>query len=96
MELGPVDAVVDVYVDADVGFFQFGKNDAWDPISGSDELIVVEAFSQEDGFTQIITASLNRFNGKLLVHYDGYFDDYGNSVFSDLHYCSLTPGEQQF
>ena len=96
MELCPLDADVDVYVDADIGFFQFGKNDAWDPISVSDELIVVEAFSQEDGFTQRITASLNRFNGKLLVHYDGYFDDYGNSVFSDLHYCSLTPGEQQF
>jgi len=96
MELCPLDADIDVYVDADIGFFQFGKNDAWDPISVSDELIVVEAFSQEDGFTQRITASLNRFNGKLLVHYDGYFDDYGNSVFSDLHYCSLTPGEQQF
>ena len=46
--------------------------------------------------TQIITASMNRFSGKLLVRYDGYFEGYGNSVFSDLHFCSLTPGEQQF
>ena len=76
--------------------FQFGKNDAWDPISISDDSIIVEAFTQEDGFTQRITASLNRFNGKLLVRYDGYFEDYGNSIFSDLHFCSLTPGEQQF
>ena len=52
--------------------------------------------TQEDDFTQRITASLNRFNGKLLVRYDGYFEDYGNSIFSDLHFCSLTPGEQQF
>ena len=96
MELCPVDADVDVYVDADIGFFQFGKNDAWDPISISDDSIIVEAFTQEDGFTQRITASLNRFNGKLLVRYDGYFEDYGNSIFSDLHFCSLTPGEQQF
>ena len=96
IELCPVDADVDVYVDADIGFFQFGKNDAWDPISISDDSIIVEAFTQEDGFTQRITASLNRFNGKLLVRYDGYFEDYGNSIFSDLHYCSLTPGEQQF
>ena len=96
MELCPADADVDVYVDADIGFFQFGKNDAWDPISISDESIIVEAFTQEDDFTQRITASLNRFNGKLLVHYDGYFEDYGNSIFSDLHFCSLTPGEQQF
>ena len=96
MELCPVDADVDVYVDADIGFFQFGKNDAWDPISISDESIIVEAFTQEDDFTQRITASLNRFNGKLLVRYDGYFEDYGNSIFSDLHFCSLTPGEQQF
>ena len=96
MELCPVDADVDVYVDADIGFFQFGKNDAWDPISISDDSIIVEAFTQEDGFTQRITASLNRFNGKLLVRYDGYFEDYGSSIFSDLHYCSLTPGEQQF
>ena len=95
MELCPVDADVDVYVDADIGFFQFGKNDAWDPISISDDSIIVEAFTQEDGFTQRITASLNRFNGKLLVRYDGYFEDYGNSIFSDLHFCSL-PGEQQF
>jgi len=96
MELCPADADVDVYVDADIGFFQFGKNDAWDPISISDDSIIVEAFTQEDGFTQRITASLNRFNGKLLVRYDGYFEDYGNSIFSDLHFCSLTPGEQQF
>ena len=96
MELCPVDADVDVYVDADIGFFQFGKNDAWDPISISDDSIIVEAFTQEDSFTQRITASLNRFNGKLLVRYDGYFEDYGNSIFSDLHFCSLTPGEQQF
>ena len=90
MELCPADADVDVYVDADIGFFQFGKNDAWDPISVTDESIIVEAF------TQRINASLNRFNGKLLVRYDGYFEDYGNSVFSDLHFCSLTPGEKQF
>ena len=32
----------------------------------------------------------------LLVRYDGYFEGYGNNIFSDLHYCSLTPGEQQF
>ena len=96
MELCPADADVDVYVDADIGFFQFGKNDAWDPISISDDSIIVEAFAQEDDFTQRITASLNRFNGKLLVRYDGYFEDYGNSIFSDLHFCSLTPGEQQF
>ena len=81
---------MDVYVDADIGFFQFGKNDTWDPISVSEDLMIVEAF------TQRITASLNRFNGKLLVRYDGYFEGYGNSIFSDLHYCSLTPGEQQF
>ena len=37
MELCPADADVDVYVDADIGFFQFGKNDAWDPISVTDE-----------------------------------------------------------
>ena len=61
MELCPVDADVDVYVDADIGFFQFGKNDAWDPISISDDSIIVEAFTQEDGFTQRITA-----NGKSL------------------------------
>ncbi len=67
-----------------------------DPISITDESIIVEAFTQEDDFTQRITASLNRFNGKLLVRYDGYFEDYGNSIFSDLHFCSLTPGEQQF
>jgi hypothetical protein len=96
LELCPANADVDVYVDADIGFFQFGKNDAWDPISITDESIVVEAFTQEDDFTQRITASLNRFNGKLLVRYDGYFEDYGNSIFSDLHFCSLTPGEQQF
>ena len=96
MELCPADADVDVYVDADIGFFQFGKNDAWDPISISDDSIIVEAFTQEDDFTQRITASLNRFNGKLLVRYDGNFEDYGNSIFSDLHFCSLTPGEQQF
>jgi hypothetical protein len=96
MELCPADADVDVYVDADIGFFQFGKNDAWDPISISDDSIIVEAFTQEDDFTQRITASLNRFNGKLLVRYDGYFEDYGNSIFSDLHFCSLTPGDQQF
>ena len=92
MELCPADADVD----ADIGFFQFGKNDAWDPISITDGSIIVEAFTQEDDFTQRITASLNRFNGKLLVRYDGYFEDYGNSIFSDLHFCSLTPGEQQF
>jgi len=96
MELCPADADVDVYVDADIGFFQFGKNDAWDPISISDDSIIVEAFTQEDDFTQRITASLNRFNGKLLVRYDGYFKDYGNSIFLDLHFCSQTPGEQQF
>ena len=96
MELCPADADVDVYVDADIGFFQFGKNDGWDPISISDDSIIVESFNQEDGFTQRITASLNRINGKLLVRYDGYFEDYGNSIFSDLHFCSLTPGEQQF
>ena len=67
MELCPTDADVDVYVDADIGFFQFGKNDAWDPISITDELIIVETFSQDDDVTQIITASMNRFSGKLLV-----------------------------
>ena len=77
MGLCPAGADVDVYVDADIGFFQFGKNDAWDPIIISDDSIIVEAFTQEDGFTQRITASLNRFNGKLLVRYDGYFEDYG-------------------
>ena len=56
----PVDADVDVYVDADIGFFQFGKNDAWDPISVTDKTIIVEAFTQEGDFTQRITASLNR------------------------------------
>jgi hypothetical protein len=96
IELCPIDADVDVYVDAEIGFFQFGKNDTWDPISVSEDLMIVEAFTQDGDFTQRITASLNRFNGKLLVHYDGYFEGYGNSIFSDLHYCSLTPGEQQF
>ena len=96
MELCPADTDVDVYVDAEIGFFQFGKNDAWDPISITDELIIVETFSQDDDVTQIITASMNQFSGKLLVRYDGYFEGYGNSVFSDLHFCSLTPGEQQF
>ena len=96
IELCPVDADVDVYVDAEIGFFQFGKNDTWDPISVSEDLMIVEAFTQDGDFTQRITASLNRFNGKLLVRYDGYFEGYGNSIFSDLHYCSLTPGQQQF
>ena len=44
-----LDADVDVYVDADIGFFQFGKNDAWDPISISD--IHYRFFLQEDNFT---------------------------------------------
>ena len=96
IELCPIDADVDVSVDAEIGFFQFGKNDTWDPISVSEDLMIVEAFAQDGDFTQRITASLNRFNGKLLVSYDGYFEGYGNSIFSDLHYCSLTPGEQQF
>ena len=96
MELCPVDADVDVYVDADIGFFQFGKNDAWDPLGITDSTIIVETFTEENGFSQRITASLDRYNGKLIVRYDGYFEDYGNSIFSDLHFCSLTPGEQQF
>ena len=96
MELCPADADVDVYVDADIGFFQFGKNDKWDPISITNESIIVEAFAQEDDFTKRITASLNRYDGKMLVRYDGFIENYGNSIFSDLHFCSLTPGEQQF
>ena len=83
----------DVYVDADIGFFQFGKNDVCDPISFTEESIIVETFTQEDDLTQRITSSLNRYNGKLLVRYDGYFEDYGNNIFSDLNFCSLNPGE---
>ena len=72
------------------------KINAWDPIRITDVLIIVETFSQDDDVPQIITALLNQFSDKLLVHYDGCFEDSGNSVFSDLHFCSITPSEQQF
>ena len=98
IEFCPDDADVDVFVDADVGFFQFGNNDEWEPISITDEILISEAFTEDLdlGFTQRITASLDRFNGKLLVQYDGYFEEYGNNIFSDLHFCTLVPAKKQF
>ena len=79
-------------------FFQFGLNDDWTPLSITDEVLISETFNEDKsaGFSQRITATLDRFNGKLLIQYDGYFEDYGNSVFSDLHYGSLVPPKQQF
>ena len=77
-------------------FLVWKKINAWDPIRITDVLIIVETFSQDDDVPQIITALLNQFSDKLLVHYDGCFEDSGNSVFSDLHFCSITPSEQQF
>ena len=98
LELCPQEDDVDVYVDAEIGFFQFGLNDDWTPLSITDEVLISETFNEDTsaGFSQRITATLDRFNGKLLIQYDGYFEDYGNSVFSDLHYCSLVPPKQQF
>jgi hypothetical protein len=98
IEFCPEDADVDVYVDADVGFFQFGLNDNWEPLSITNDLLISETFSEdvEEGFTQRITATLDRFNGRLLVQYDGFFEDYGSSLFSDLHYCTLVPAKKQF
>ena len=98
LEFCPKDADVDVYVDAEKGFFQFGNNDDWTPLSVTDELIISEGFTNDPdiGFSQRITATLDRFNGKLLVRYDGFFEDTGKSIFADLHYCSLVPPKQQF
>ena len=98
IEFCPEDADVNVYVDADVGFFQFGLNDNWEPLSITNDLLISEAFTEdiEEGFFQKITATLDRFNGRLLVQYDGFFEDYGKMVFSDLHYCTLVPAKKQF
>ena len=68
IDVCPGSADVDVYDDEEIGFFQVGENDNWDPISVSKDLMIVEAFTQEGDFTQRITASLKRFNGKLLVN----------------------------
>ena len=98
IEFCPEDADVDVYVDADVGFFQFGNNDQWEPLSITDKMLISETFTEdiELGFTQRITASLDRYDGRLLVQYDGFIENYGNNIFSDLHFCKLVPAKKQF
>ena len=93
----PSDADIDIFIDVEAGYFQFGDNDNWTPVTIEDKIFQTEAQTTSEEFVQKVTATLDRYSGKLLVRYDGYwFDTSTPNVFSDLHFCRIIPEKQQF